>query len=440
MRRAIATLAAVLAIAFLDLPVSLPEAAAQTPPRSKPRVTKKTKPRTPKARPAPRALDPKPSATVLPLQSELGPSETDVARLARVRARRQALELEIQKLKSQADSTLRELESIDLDLRLAGHQFDEAELEFKETRRLLDATIRDVQGIKERLEVTRPRVRKSLGALSKLGELSYARLLFSLDDPADILRGYRYVSRIATADGAQIKAFQTDLAKLSGLEAQLKLRTAQNLETKRRLNEARTALLARKTFKETRLAEISQESRLQEQLADEYQKREAELLRILGEAAAEGLPESAPAPAPIAPYQPGTPLRSLKGDLPWPVRGPLLRKFGVERDPKFGTRTVQQGIEIDAYPENFVRAVHPGRVVYANQFIGYGMLVIIDHGHREHTLYGRLGELRVSPGDDVAAGALVGVLPNTRITGSGLHFEVRVEGRPEDPQDWLKKP
>jgi septal ring factor EnvC (AmiA/AmiB activator) len=442
MRKAIATLAAVLALAFLDLPVGVSEASAQTAPRSRPKVTRKPKPRTPKARPPrPKAPDPKPSPTVVPLQSETGPSEPDVARLARVRARRQAVEQEILKLKSQADSTLRELETIDLDLRLAAHQFDEVELEFKETRRLLDATIRDVQTIKERLEVTRPRVRKSLGALSKLGELSYARLLFSLDDPADILRGYRYVSRIAAADGAQIKTFQTDLAQLSGLETQLKLRTAQNLETKRRLNEARTALQTRKAFKETRLAEIGQESQVQEQLADEYQKREAELLRILGEAG-EAVPDSAPvaAPVPIAPYQPTTTLKSLRGDLPWPVRGPLLRKFGVERDPKFGTRTVQQGIEIDAYPENFVRAVHAGRVVYANQFIGYGMLVIIDHGHREHTLYGRLGELRVSPGDDVAAGALVGILPNTRITGSGLHFEVRVEGRPEDPQEWLKKP
>jgi murein hydrolase activator len=155
-------------------------------------------------------------------------------------------------------------------------------------------------------------------------------------------------------------------------------------------------------------------------------------------------------PGPGAPASPVTPnlvpfktdvlFHALKGDLPWPVRGTLVRKFGVERDPRFGTRTIQQGIEIDAFPEIAVQAVHPGRVVYADQFVGYGMLVIVDHGHREHTLYGRLGELRVAPGDDVAQGALLGLLPNTRVTGSGLHFEVRIEGRPEDPLDWLKKP
>jgi septal ring factor EnvC (AmiA/AmiB activator) len=352
------------------------------------------------------------------------------------------VEREIQKLKSQTESTLRDLDSIDLDLRLAAHQFDEAELEFRQTTRRLDATIRDLQTTRDKIEATRPRVLKSLSALSKLGELSYARLLFSLDDPADILRGYRYVTRIASADGAQIKAFQASLVELNGLEEQLKKRTAQNLETRRRLNEARGVLSTRKSGKETRLEEIAREQQLQEQLADEYQKREAELLRLLGESgevSASG--ESVqPAPPSLAPFQGEVPLRSLKGDLPWPVGGTLVKRFGVERDPKFGTRTIQQGIEIDAFPEIEVHAVHAGRVVFADQFVGYGMLVIIDHGHREHTLYGRLGELRVVPGEVVAPGALLGLLPNTRVTGSGLHFEVRVFGKPEDPLDWLKRP
>ena len=66
------------------------------------------------------------------------------------------------------------------------------------------------------------------------------------------------------------------------------------------------------------------------------------------------------------------------------------------------------------------------------------MLVIVDHGQREHTLYGRLGELRVSAGDIVNEGSLLGLLPNTLETGSGLHFEVRVQGRPEDPLSWLR--
>ena len=443
MGKALATLLAVVAIVFPEAPFDpgvTARAAAAAPQKAKPRPARKAKPR------PPRSQTPAPGAPASPtpeiLQSQTGPAESDKTRLARVRARRGAVEREIQKLQTQTESTLRDLDSIDLDLRLAAHRFDEAELEFKETTRLLDATIKDMQATKDKIEATRPRVLKSLAALSKLGELSYARLLFSLDDPADILRGYRYVSRIASADGDQIKGFQASLVQLSALEEQLKRRTGQNLETRRRLNEARGFLSARKQTKEARIEEIGRERLLQEKLAEEYQKREAELLRLLGEAGdVSGMGESVqPKAQPVAPFQGDLPLRNRHGDLPWPVHGTLVRKFGVERDPQFGTRTIQRGIEIDAFPEVEVHAVHPGRVVFADQFVGYGMLVIVDHGHREHTLYGRLGELRVAQGDDVEEGSLLGLLPNTRVTGSGLHFEVRVQGKPEDPLEWLKKP
>ncbi len=444
MPRAIATLLAVVAIAGWAAPPGLAQskAAATQTSKQKPRAQRKTATR-PRPRPAstPRA-SPSPPLAPKPPENQAGPSESDAAKLARIRARREAVEREILKLRSQTESTLRDLDSIDLDLRLAAHRLDEAELEFKETTRLLDSTIRDVQATRNKIEVTRPRVLKSLAALSKLGELSYARLLFSLDDPADILRGYRYVSRIASADGDQIRGFKASLVQLGELEAQLKKRTAENLETRRRLNEARGLLSTRKAGKEARIEEIAREQQLQEELVEEYQKREAEMLRLLGETgevspAGESVQ---PAAQPIAPFQSATSLLQLKGGLPWPVRGTLVRKFGVERDPQFGTRTIQQGIEIDAFPEIEVHAVHAGRVVYADQFVGYGMLVIIDHGNREHTLYGRLGELKVAPGEDVSEGSLLGLLPNTRVTGSGLHFEVRVQGKPEDPLDWLKKP
>ncbi len=449
MLRAIATFLVVIAVVCGDV-ASWPFAvrAAGPPGKQTPGASRKAgsraakpvdRPAKPVATPSP---SPAPSSSPVPLESESGPSESDMAKLARIRVRREAVEREILKLQSQTESTLRDLDSIDLDLRLAAHHFDEAGLEFKETTRRLDATIRDVQTTKARIEATRPRVLKSLAALSKLGELSYARLLFSLDDPSDILRGYRYVSRIASADGDQIKQFKVSLTQLSGLEEQLTRRTALNLETRRRLNEAQGALSTRKAHKEARIEEIATERELQERLAEEYLKREADLLRLLGEAgevspAGESVQAMAP---PVAPFQAAVALRARRGELSWPVGGTLVRKFGVERDPTFGTRTIQQGIEIDSFPEIEVHAVHAGRVVFADQFVGYGMLVIVDHGHREHTLYGRLGELRVVQGDEVAEGSLLGLLPNTRVTGGGLHFEVRVQGKPEDPLDWLKKP
>lgn len=461
MRRATATLAAVFALASVEAtlvvataasaPALVVQAKPQTKPSPKPRAKKRTPPKKqrkatpPRKRTAsrpPKAASPKAVPAVeapAPLESAVGPSEPDVAKLARVRAKRTAVEHEIAKLRGQADTTLGELEEIDLDLRLAAHRLDEAQLEFDETRRRLNATLRDVARTRGRLEETRPRVLRSLSSLEKLGELSYARLLFSIDDPADVLRGYRYVARIASADGVLIRSYRDTLLQLSDLEEELKTRTAGNLENRRRLADAQKDLAARKAAREKRFMDISLQRALQERLAREYEKREADLVALLAQpataVAAPGRPQAA-----IPAFDAAAPLRAVRGALPWPVNGTLVRRFGVEKDPKFGTRTIQQGIEIDAFPEVAVRAVHAGRVVYADQFVGYGMLVIIDHGQREHTLYGRLGELRVAAGEDVAEGALIGLLPNTRVTGTGLHFEVRVQGRPEDPLEWLSRP
>lgn len=461
MRRAIATLAAVVALVLAAEPSVAAASAAsalvvqakpQTKPSPKPRAKKRAAPR--KARKAtpprkrtaarpPSPAPPKPAPAVeapTPLESAAGPSEPEIAKLARVRAKRAAVEREIEKLRGQADTTLGELEEIDLDLRLAAHRLDEAQLEFEETRRRLNATLRDVAATRSRLEETRPRVLRSLTSLEKLGELSYARLLFSIDDPSDVLRGYRYVARIASADGVLIRSYRETLLQLSDLETELKTRTARNLENRARLGDARKDLAARKQAREKRFMDISLQRALQERLAKEYEKRETDLVQLLANPAVTAPAKGGGAPVPLPAFEPASPLHAGRGSLPWPVNGTLVRRFGVEKDPQFGTRTIQQGIEIDAFPEVAVRAVHAGRVVYADQFVGYGMLVIIDHGQREHTLYGRLGELRVAAGDDVAKGALIGLLPNTRVTGSGLHFEVRVQGRPEDPLEWLSRP
>ncbi len=414
-----------------------PLAAATPGPQKTPAPRKQSRPKTRDARPAPEApRKPDPSP---PLQSASAQPESEVAQLARVRAKRHAVELEIARLKTQAESTLGELDSIDLEIRRAAHNLAETEIELKETTRVLDATIRDIQVTRARLEATRPRVMKSLTALNKLGELSYARLLFSLDDPADILRGYRYVFRIASTDGDQIRMFKADLLGLEDLQSQLKTRTAESLDKRRRMSEAKADLATRKSRKQERLSQIAEQRDLRESLAEEYKAREAELIRLLGEAGEMPVlagPEITRVPP--ASLEGVSTLHAQRGMLPWPVGGTLMRKFGLEKDARFGTRTIQQGIEIDAFPEIEVKAVHPGRVVFADQFVGYGMLVIVDHGQREHTLYGRLGELRVSVGDIVGEGSLLGLLPNTVETGSGLHFEVRVQGRPEDPLGWLR--
>jgi septal ring factor EnvC (AmiA/AmiB activator) len=87
-----------------------------------------------------------------------------------------------------------------------------------------------------------------------------------------------------------------------------------------------------------------------------------------------------------------------------------------------------------------ISAVHEGTVAYAAPFTGFGTLVIVDHGQSAFTLYGYLAEAVVSAGTNVSRGTVLGTLGQSPSGGAALYFEVRIDGRPVDPLQWLKRP
>lgn len=131
------------------------------------------------------------------------------------------------------------------------------------------------------------------------------------------------------------------------------------------------------------------------------------------------------------------PIRPFRGDLPWPIRGQVTERFGRVPSGRFGTTIVRNGIEVSAQEGATVTAVHEGTVAYAAPFTGFGTLVIVDHGGSAFTLYGHLSEAVVSTGTNVSRGMAVGTLGQAPSGGAALYFEVRIDGRPVDPLQWL---
>jgi septal ring factor EnvC (AmiA/AmiB activator) len=86
-----------------------------------------------------------------------------------------------------------------------------------------------------------------------------------------------------------------------------------------------------------------------------------------------------------------------------------------------------------------VQAVHEGTVVYAEQFTGYGDLVIVDHGEGAYSLYGYLGAIEASRGQRVEAHGRIGTSGRNPSGNPALYFELRVDGKPVDPLQWLKR-
>jgi septal ring factor EnvC (AmiA/AmiB activator) len=120
-----------------------------------------------------------------------------------------------------------------------------------------------------------------------------------------------------------------------------------------------------------------------------------------------------------------------KGTLPWPVQGQVITQFGSVVNPKYGTTTKSTGIDILTRNGSPVAAVDSGIVSFADIFMGYGRMVIIDHGGRIHSIYSRLDDVKVKLGAPVARGQTIA------LSGDTLHFEFRVGGKSVDPLEWL---
>jgi len=87
-----------------------------------------------------------------------------------------------------------------------------------------------------------------------------------------------------------------------------------------------------------------------------------------------------------------------------------------------------------------IRAVYGGTVLYRGWLKGYGNLIILDHGTGYYTLYAHASELLVAEGDRVKAGQGIARVGETgSLAGPRLYFEIRYQGRPEDPEQWLRR-
>jgi septal ring factor EnvC (AmiA/AmiB activator) len=134
-------------------------------------------------------------------------------------------------------------------------------------------------------------------------------------------------------------------------------------------------------------------------------------------------------------------IRSVRGKLLFPVEvGRIEARFGRAVDPRFGTVTLQRGVDIRAPEGTQVHAVHGGKVVHSGWFKGYGNLVIVDHGGGFFSLYAHLSALERGVGDAVLRGDPLGTVGDTgSLKGSYLYFELRDGQTPLDPERWLGK-
>ncbi|MFN7132638.1 MAG: peptidoglycan DD-metalloendopeptidase family protein [Myxococcales bacterium] len=132
--------------------------------------------------------------------------------------------------------------------------------------------------------------------------------------------------------------------------------------------------------------------------------------------------------------------KSLLASTPsvWPTRGWVTSDFGHRLDPYTAERVMHKGLDIATAHGTPVLAPSDGTVVFSGMEGGYGKVLVVDHGYGVKTRFAHLSELSVKAGDRVKRGQKIGAVGNTgRSTGPHLHYEVRVNGVPENPRKFI---
>ncbi|EMG2248005.1 murein hydrolase activator EnvC, partial [Klebsiella pneumoniae] len=127
-------------------------------------------------------------------------------------------------------------------------------------------------------------------------------------------------------------------------------------------------------------------------------------------------------------------LGSPRGQAFWPVRGPLLHRYGEQLQGELRWK----GMVIAASEGTEVRAIADGRVILADWLQGYGLVVVVEHGKGDMSLYGYNQSALVSVGTQVRAGQPIALVGSSGGQGRpSLYFEIRRQGQAVNPQPWL---
>lgn len=125
-----------------------------------------------------------------------------------------------------------------------------------------------------------------------------------------------------------------------------------------------------------------------------------------------------------------------------PVSGRITSPFGYRIHPIFKSRKFHTGLDYEAAMSTPIKAANSGKVIYTGWYGGYGKVVIIDHGSctgaPTTSLYAHMSRPKVSVGQNVVKGQIIGLSGSTGYsTGPHLHFEIRINGKPQNPNNFL---
>jgi murein DD-endopeptidase MepM/ murein hydrolase activator NlpD len=356
------------------------------------------------------------AALAAKLKVETDQLDDKVAALA---AEASALDPEIEKASARTTRLRAELDSLRAQIAVKSANIDEATAQYALEQQLLS----------DRVEAT-----------YRQGDWFYFDILLGSSDVGDLITRTELVSRVIQSNNDAAVQIASTKTGLERSKAELD-RTLQSVNLKKQ--EAAAAETHLKEVQDSRQSKVDAQESVLNQKSDLMVVSKKNATRLLAIAQAEEA-ESARIASMLRTRRGSG---KYSGSMTWPVPGfnNVTSSYGWRVHPIFKTRKMHTGIDIGkngSQPINgaAIVAAGAGKVIWAGARSGYGNVVMIDHGNGVVSLYAhqQSGGIKVSNGATVKKGQRIGTVGSTGYsTGPHLHFEVRVNGNPVNPMNYL---
>lgn len=348
--------------------------------------------------------------------------------LAKLRARIEALQQELERDRTQQDELRMQLEDSErrfatLTRELAGLRRQIAEQ--AALRRKTEVQRREAEAA---LKKNRAVLARQVRAAYVIGQRGQAKLVLNQDKGQRLSRVMTYYDYLNRARAERIGRILEQARALDELVQKVKQQTKALEATRARHQGTLTALEAARDERHEMVRMLGERIAGEEDELKQLRADERELSRLIQElgTALRDIPANLGA----------KPFAKLKGKLPWPAKGKLMARFG---DPKAGGRLKWNGLWIAGSEGDAVRAVARGRVAYVGWMHAYGLIVVLEHEGGYYSLYGHNQTVAVSIGDWVQPGDVISAVGATGgHEKAGLYFELRKGTVPVNPRVWFR--
>ncbi len=322
-------------------------------------------------------------------------------------------------VRGKESSVLGNLHFLEAELYQKEKELTQMETPLSETRARLHQTKHQIVLLGEGMERTKGELFSRLIALYKMGRVPKEGLLLASQTYPDLLRLDKYLRVIIDYDARLVETYRYQMVLKERYQEELIQDQVQWQRSISEIEKKKKEITKVSGEKRALLKSIQNQKAVYQKVILELEERAKELQMFVDKLDREKS---------LLAY--GKPKHeTFKGKLTPPVQGKVISLFREKG---------QNGVEIKASMGTEIRAVLPGKVLYADWFKGFGNIVIIDHGDHTFTVSGYCSELLKKSGDAVSQGEAIALVGSSgSLRGPCLYFEIRHHGKPQDPMEWL---